>query len=213
MMSNDALIRDLSAHLDPVRRRSALREAGLLLAFGVVELALFLGLGLMRPDMGQMIGSSYMLWKLGGLAGLALLSGATAIGSFSPPAAPLRGVASVVALAGVTMAAGLLLGSGPPNATLLDRLSPVHGLLCSLCIIILSLPVMGMMAVLMRRAAPAHPAGSALAAGLTAGTWGALVFAFCCPVNDPLYVVVWYAVGCGAVVAAARWLLPKGFRL
>ncbi|WP_157216176.1 NrsF family protein [Flavisphingomonas formosensis] len=212
-MSNDALILDLSARLDPVRRRSARREAALLLALGAIELALFLGLGLMRPDMGRMIGSPYMLWKLGGLAGFVLLSGATALRSFSPPASPRRGLGLAIGFAGAAMVAGLPLGSSFANDTLWERLSPVHGLLCSLCIVILSLPMMGMMAVLLRRGAPAHPGGSALAAGLAAGGWGALVFAFCCPANDPLYVVTWYFAGCAAVAALARWILPRGFRL
>ena len=41
-MSNDALIRELSADLVPVRRRLVLREAALLLALGAAELGLFL---------------------------------------------------------------------------------------------------------------------------------------------------------------------------
>lgn len=211
-MSNDALIMDLSDHLAPVQRRSVFGDAALLLAFGFVELVLFLKLGLMRPDMGQVIGSPYMLWKLGGLGLLAVISGVVAVRSFSPPALPRRGLRGALALAGVTAIAGAALGFGH-EGTLIDRLAPVHGMICSLCIVVLSLPMMGMMAVLMRRAAPAHPAGSALMAGMAAGAWGALVFAFCCPVNDPLYVAVWYSVACAAVAALSRWLLPKGFRL
>jgi hypothetical protein len=72
---------------------------------------------------------------------------------------------------------------------------------------------MAMLALLMRRAAPAHPNASALASGLAASTCGALIFAFCCPMNDPLYIVVWYSAGCAAVTAMARWLLPRRFRL
>ena len=54
-MSNDALILDLSANLAPVRRRRATREAVLLLALGAAELAMLLGLGLMRPDRGRIL--------------------------------------------------------------------------------------------------------------------------------------------------------------
>lgn len=211
-MSNNALIMELSANLDPVKRRSMLRDAALLLALGAVELALLLGLNLMRPDMGAMIGSPYMLWKLGGLASLAVISGATAISSFSPPKSPRRGLAITLGLAVLTMIAGAFLGSGT-EGSLLERLSPIHGIICSLAIIVLSLPMMAMMAVLMRRAAPSHPERSAVVAGLAASTWAALAFAFCCPVNDPLYVIVWYSAACAVVTSASRWLLPRGFRL
>jgi len=213
-MSNDALIQELSADLSPVRRRSALREAGLLLALGVVELGLCLAFSLMRPDMGHMIGSTYMLWKLGSLMILAGFSGTIALRSFSPGTFPRRGVTVAIALAGAAMIAGLFV---PPAAqtgsTLLDRLAPVHGLFCALAIVILSLPMLAMLATLMRRGAPVHPERSALSAGLAAGTAGAFVFAFCCPINDPLYIVVWYFVGCTTVATAARWLLPRRFSL
>jgi hypothetical protein len=34
------------------------------------------------------------------------------------------------------------------------------------------------------------------------------VFVFACPHDDPLYVAVWYTVGCGLVTLVARLLLP-----
>jgi hypothetical protein len=70
-----------------------------------------------------------------------------------------------------------------------------------------------MLGTLMRRAAPTQPKQSAIASGIASGTVGALVFAFCCPFNDPLYVVVWYSIACAAVAGAARWRLPRRFRL
>lgn len=214
MMSNDALIAGLSASLAPIKRRSVPREVGLIAALGAAELALILGLGLMRPDMEEIIGSPYMWWKLAGLALLALVSGVTAIRSLSPVVSPRRGLAVLAALAGMTIALAAFVAPGANvGGTISDRLSPAHGIVCCLAIIVLSLPMIAIMAILMRRGAPAHPEGSALAAGVAAGTWGALVFAFCCPSNDPLYVAVWYFAGCGVVALVARWLLPKGYRL
>jgi hypothetical protein len=212
MMSNDALILDLSADLVPVRRRRVLREAALLLAFGAAELALLLGLGLMRPDMGRMIASPYMLWKLGSLAILAGVGCAVAIGSFSPTARPRRGLMTGLAIA-VMIGGAFVAPGGVSGQSLLDRLAPVHGMLCAVSIFVLSMPIMAMLGVLMRNAAPTRPEGSALAAGIAAGTCGAFVFAFCCPINDPLYVIVWYVAGCAATAATARWLLPRRFRL
>ena len=50
-MRTDSLVDRLSQDLRPVRRRNVAREALLLLLLGVVEVATFLGMGFMRPDM------------------------------------------------------------------------------------------------------------------------------------------------------------------
>jgi hypothetical protein len=214
MMSTDALIMDLSAGLAPVRRRRVVREAALLLALGATELVLLIAAGLLRPDMERMIASPYMLWKLGGLALLAGVGCVVAVRSFSPMARPRRGVMAACVLAVLVAIGGAFVAPGSGSGhTLLDRLSPIQGVVCAVSIIVLSMPMMTMLAVLMRRAAPTHPESSALAAGIAAGTCGAFVFAFCCPMNDPLYVVVWYFAACAVVTAAARWLLPRRFRL
>jgi hypothetical protein len=214
MMSNDALILDLAAGLVPVKRRSALRDGLWLLALAGIELVLLLAVGAMRPDMGRVIFSPFMIWKIGSLALLAGLSCAVAMRSFAPPALSRRGLGIVLGLAGVAMIGGLFLTSSTDSGrSLLDRLSPVQGLLCTGAIIVLSLPMMAMLAVLMRRAAPVHPKHSALASGFAASTCGALVFTICCPMNDPLYIVVWYSAGVAVVTALTRWLLPRRFRL
>lgn len=213
-MSNDALIADLSAHLAPVRRRSIGREAALLIGLGGAELALVVGAGVVRPDMGQLIGTPYMLWKLISLALVAAVSSATVVVSLSPAASPRPGLWAAFGLAVLAMLAGLGIES-PAESGVLHRHAIPHayGPFCAMSIIVLSLPMLGMLAVLMRRGAPVHPEATALAAGLAAGSWGALVFAFCCPSNDPVYVILWYAAGCALVGLAARWLMPKGFRL
>lgn len=213
-MSNDALILDLAAGLIPVRRRSPMRETLLLLLLGATELGLILIAGAMRHDMGMMMGSAYMLWRIGSLAVLAAIGGVVAIRSFSPIASPRRGMALLLGLAGLAMIAGAFVAPAATRAQpLLDRLAPAQGMICAIAVIVLALPIMIAMALLMRRAAPTHPEGSALAAGLASGIIGALIFAFCCPMNDPLYIVVWYSAGCGVVAATARWLLPRHFRL
>lgn len=213
-MSNDALILDLAAGLVPVKRRSALRDGVWLIALAALEMTLILAAGAMRPDMGRMILSPYMIWKIGSLALLAGVTCTVAMRSFVPPALPRCGLRITLGLAGLTMIGGLFLASPVDSSrSLLDRLSPGQGLLCTGSIIVLSLPMMAMLAVLMRRAAPVHPRQSALAAGFAASTCAALAFTICCPMNDPLYIVVWYSAGVAVVIALARWLLPRRFRL
>jgi hypothetical protein len=73
---------------------------------------------------------------------------------------------------------------------------------------VLSLPAVIGLGLLMRRGAPTDTGGTSLAVGITAAAWGAFVFVFACPYDDPLYIVVWYSVGCGLVTLLARLALP-----
>lgn len=213
-MSNESLIADLSSDLTPVQRRSMLREGGLVLALGAAELMLFLGLGVMRPDMSHMAGSPFLMWRVGSLGLLAVIACVLAIRSFSPTAHPRPGLmlASAIAVAAIVGGA-FVTPDGASARALLDRINPTSGILCATWIFVLSLPIVALLGALMRRAAPTQPRLSALASGIAAGACGAFVFAFCCPFNDPLYVVVWYSIGCAAVTAVARWCLPRRFRL
>jgi hypothetical protein len=213
-MSNEVLIADLSSDLAPVRRRSMLREGGLVLALGVVELALFLAMGVMRPDMRHMAGSPFLLWRVGSLGLLAVVACVLAIRSYAPTARPRRGLTLACALAIAAIVGGaFVIPEGVSERTLLDRINPASGVVCAASIFVLSLPIMAMLGALMRRAGPTQPRLSALSSGIAAGACGAFVFAFCCPFNDPLYVVVWYTAGCAAVAGAARWCLPRRFHL
>jgi hypothetical protein len=214
MTSTDALILGLSADLAPVRRRNVRREVAALAALAAVELAVVVMAGGARADLGEVILSSFMAWKVGGLALLAGVSCAVALRSFTPPTTSRRDLVLAFALAALVVAFGALVTSAAESGVpLIERLSPWRGLRCAVAIVALALPLVTLLAVLMRRAAPVHPKRSALATGLAAATCGALVFTVCCPANDPLYIVVWYSAGIAAVSAAARWLLPRRFRL
>lgn len=213
-MSIETLILDLSAGITPVRRRNVRREAFALLALGAGELAIVLMFGPIRPDMGGMMLSPSMIWKVGSLALLAAVSCTVAMRSFAPPASARRGLLLTLGLAGLTLIGGAFVTSAADSGrSLVDRLSPMQGLLCTASIVVLALPMVTLLAVLMRRAAPVHPKRSALATGLAASICGALIFTVCCPMNDPLYIVVWYSAGVAAVSAATRSLLSRRFRL
>ena len=214
MTSTNALMQDLSTDQPSVRRRDPRREIGALLAIGGIELALIAIAGRIRPDMEQVLLSSFMLWKIGSFALLAGLCCTVALRSFTPAASSRRELLVVAGVAALAIAFGAV---ATPDAEasrpLIERLAPVHGLVCAAAITALSLPLVAAFAVALRRAAPVQPRRSALASGLAASTLGALVFTACCPMNDPLYIIVWYSVGVAAVTVAARWLLPWRFRL
>jgi hypothetical protein len=116
-------------------------------------------------------------------------------------------LACVLAVAAIVVGA-FVTPDGANERALLDRIDPARGMLCAVSIFVLSLPIVALLGALMRRAAPTQPRLSALASGIAAGACGAFVFAFCCPFNDPLYVVVWYSVGCAAVAEQMGGLLP-----
>lgn len=214
MTSTDALIQDLSVDLVPVKRRSVPREVAMLMALAAAELMVIVAVGAMRADMGRVILSPFMVWKMGSLALLAAMTIALALRSFAPPASSRRSLMLVLGFAMLAMLGGILVTSAAESGRpLIDRLMPVHGLLCATAITILATPIMAALAVLMRRAAPVRPKDSAFACGLAAATCGALIFTACCPMNDPLYIAVWYSLGVAAVAMTARWLLPRRFRL
>jgi hypothetical protein len=62
---------------------------------------------------------------------------------------------------------------------------------------------------LMRRGAPTDRPGSALAIGVASAGWGAFLFTFRCPHDDPLYIAVWYGLGCAIVAGLGYLALPR----
>ena len=73
----------------------------------------------------------------------------------------------------------------------------------------LSIPPAVALGDLVRRGAATDRAGTALAAGLSSACWGAFVFVFACPSDDPLYIAVWYTVVCSIFTLAGRAALIR----
>ncbi len=209
-MRTEQLVDRLAGDLKPVRRRSAGGDAAILGLAGAVELAVVLGLGLMRPDMPAAMQQASFWWKLGSLGVIAGVSGLIAVLSFDPARSPRRGLRWLVALVAVCLAAGWFIdASGAGLPALAARLRWRDGLGCVGKMAALSVPAVIGLGLLMRRGAATDAGGTALASGVAAAAWGAFVFAFACPFDDPLYIAVWYAVGCGLVAGFARAVLPR----
>lgn len=207
-MTTDPLIDTLVADLRPVSRPNIVRQMLLLLALASVELVGFLGLGTMRPDIGTALGRAAFWWKMAGLGTLALVGGSMAVRSFSPVSAPRNGLLRW----GLVLAGIVVLGMTIPDPVaqnLLARLRWRMGVECLAVITILAIPPVIALGSMMRRGAPTDPRASAAAVGVAAAAWGAFIFAFHCPSDDPLYIVFWYALGCSLVTVIARALLPR----
>jgi hypothetical protein len=209
-MSTDRLIDSLAAELAPVRRRRPWRDIGILALVGAVEVALYLALGQLRPDIHLAMTLASFWWKLASLAILTAIGVATAIRSFDPAASPRPGLRRFGWAAVAALAVGWVIdAANSAGPSLAARLMWHHGLDCVEAMVALSIPPLIALALLMRRAAPTDRRGSALAVGVASASWGALVFVLNCPHDDPFYVAVWYPVGCGLVALVARVLLPR----
>ena len=210
----DPLIDALVADLGAVTPRRWTQEAALLAGLIMVEGILFLSLNALRDDMPRALASMAFWWKAGSLGLLALIAAAAMLVSLDPAtttARRLSGLWRALALvAPLALALGWLIGAGASGrAALLARLEWREGLDCLANIGLLSLPLVLALAVLMRRGAPTRPDHTATAAGLAAAGFGAFVFAFHCPHDDPLYVAVWYGGAVLAVTGLARTILPR----
>lgn len=209
-MSTDPFLDGLACDLAPVRPRTDRRDLLVLAGVGVAELGLFVGCGAARPDMASAMQLPCFWWKTGSLAALALTGAVTAVRSFDPAGRPRRGLRAIAWMTALVLLAGWGIDAlGPHGATLPARLMWPHGLRCIASMVVLSIPALVALAILMRRGAPTDRRGSALAVGATGAAWGAFVFAFNCPHDDPLSVAIWYAAGCAAIALAGRLVLPR----
>jgi len=201
----DRLVSDLA----PVRPISLRRYAATLAALGVVEVALFVVLGQARPDLDRAMLLPSFWWKLGGMAFLAAIAVVATLRSFRPTESPRRGL-HLFAIVGALV---LLAGWGVDvqqtgRETLAARLMWRDGIECVFAMVVLSLPPAIALGMMMRRGAAVDRGASAWAAGLASAAWGAVVFVLNCPHDDPLYVAVWYGVGCALIAFATRRILP-----
>jgi hypothetical protein len=207
-MTSERLIETLATGLTPVRPRRMAREAALLGAIGLGELALLLLLGGARRDLAVVMMQPFFWWKLASMGVLAAIGLAAALRSFDPTRSPRPGLRHATIVIGAALAIGWLLDATHRSVLpLAARMQWREGMHCVAVMALLSVPMIAGLAALMRRSAPTDRAGTALAAGIAAAAWGAFVFSFVCPHDDPLYIAVWYLAGCSLVTLAGRWLL------
>ena len=211
-MPNEALLDRLAANLAPVRPRNGRRDGLILAVVCLVELVLFLEMGGMRADMGSGMQQPSLWWKLGCLGPISLVAGTAAVSSFTPERSPRRALTWLLGLVLLSLAAGWIvgLGCGPAShaPTLPVRLGWRQGLQCVSRMVLLAVPPLIALGLLMRRGAATDGAATAWIVGIAAAAWGALVFVFACPSDDPLYIAVWYSLGCGLVCVITMLLLP-----
>ncbi len=209
-MKLQALIDELTEDLAPVRPRRLWADVAIMTLIAVLELALLFAVGVAHLDMHRMLTQPTMGWRIVSLGLIAVLSGFTAIRSVEPAYSARGPLRWLVLLIAVCVVSGMFMGAMPRDlAGVIRALDWPSGVDCAAKIILLSIAPLAALAVLCRRGAPTDLRRTPLLMGLAAAAWGAFVFVFACPFNDPLYIVVWYGVGGGAVTLVARLVLPR----
>lgn len=205
-----SLIDQLSRDLRPARPQRIWRDIAIIAAICVAEIIVFFALGAALPDMPMRMHQPTFWWRVVSLGLIAVISAIPAILSFSPTYSPRGDLRWVLLVIAVCLAAGLSIGAGPDDVeSLVRRIEWTNGIQCAAKMIALSIPPVLGLGALMSRGAPIDGSGTALLVGIAGSAWGALVFVFACPFNDPLYIAVWYSLGCGTVVLVSRALLIR----
>jgi hypothetical protein len=83
---------------------------------------------------------------------------------------------------------------------------------CPFLIALLSLPFLAAVLWILRELAPTRLAISGLAAGIAAGSSGALVYTLHCPELAPAFIAVWYVLGMLIPALAGALLGPRLLR-
>lgn len=212
-MSSDPLLERLVDDLRPVR---PLRLGPPLAIVGATVLAMAavaaLVLGV-RGDLASLTVQPDLGLRLLAALACGALATAAVLQALRPEADPRRLLRLAAAVAAIALASGLAAAFAAPHADpLATRLDVRSGLHCLGWIVGLSLPCIGVLATILRRAAPTRPRAAALACALAAAAWSALAYSLYCPIDDPAYIAFWYGVSTLVVIGIGALALPRLLR-
>ncbi len=212
-MSNERIIDQLVSDLAPVRPRKAWRDALWLGVVGLVELVLVVATSAPRADLAVAMTGPMFWWKLASCAGIAAAGAAALFALLTPEARVDAGRRWMLGAAGVAALIGVvLIGISALPAAVQMTLDWREGLACVGMVELYALPMLLATLLIARRAAPSSPRAAAFAAGLASAGWGALLFVWWCPHDDPLYIVVWYGLALSVGAGVAWTVLPRFLR-
>jgi hypothetical protein len=206
-MKTRTLIDHLSRDLEPVRPRTVFSEARILMILFVIELGLYLGARMFRPDIAFAIYLPSFWWKLLSLGLIGTVGGIATILSVDPTGTSKGRLRFILGLIATSLLSGWLFCMPDWLPLPASRLNPMQGLHCIYNIFLLSIPFTIGLGLVIRRGAPTDLEGTASTAGIAAAAWGAFIFTFACPIDDPFYIALFYSIGCGAVLMCSRRIL------
>jgi len=191
----EALVADRAARRKPI---SLVLALGLALG-GAASLVLFLiDLGV-RADIGPALAT----WRFDLKIGMVVLALILAFGlcrECARPDASRRPAWRLLALPVLAIGAVALELAVVPRATWGTRLVGTNSMVCLSAIPVLSIAPLVAVLTVLRRGAAASPALAGAAAGLLAAALGAMLYAFHCFDDSPLFVVTWYSLAAIPIV-------------
>lgn len=195
---SDPLIDSLAADLKPVKRNRVARGLALCviagLALGAAVFWLLPG-RMIRPDLGHAVMETSFWLKAGFTAALAAI-GYLSLRQLSRPGGNTRAAIRLPVAIWLTLA---LIAVGSLIVTPVDNwagwILGATALRCVTYIVLISLPIMGLFFIAVRRGAPTRLTMAGWATGLAAGGIGATIYGFGCPESSIGFLAAWYALG------------------
>ncbi len=211
IVQTDDLIATLSDQLTPVQPGLVMRRLGLGLVIGLVCTFLLLGVILkMRPDLAEALtgGAFWMKFVYTfAIAGLGLWI----VERQSRPGAAARMPGWLLAVPPLVLGGSAAAQLAAPGADWHTLMMGQTARVCSVLILVLSLPIFAGVFWAMRQLAPTRLAVAGAGAGILAGAASATLYGFHCPETAAPFILIWYTLGIvlaaclGAI--AGRWLL------
>jgi hypothetical protein len=120
-----------------------------------------------------------------------------------------RPVAAVLAVLAVMAVVGLIAVSTAPAELRAAALLGQTWWVCPWLLMLVSLPALLALLWALQGLAPTDLPSAGTAAGVLAGSLGAMGYALACPENSTTFVAVWYTLGIGLTALIGRWLMPR----
>lgn len=210
-MKTDALIDMLARGAGPAPSAVAARRLtpAALVGLGVSAVVAVGLLGAIPAEMYR----TPVPWMKMAYAGALALAATWLTARLSRPIARLGAPRYAVACVVVAMAAAgaAFIVSVPQD----ERLVALLGHSWSTCpwsVFALSIPALAAALWAVRGLAPTRPRAAGCAAGLMAGSLGALGYSLSCPESSPTFVAVWYSLGIALSALLGTWLGPRVLR-
>lgn len=157
--------------------------------------------------------SGAALWTKLGYAGLLAVAAGWLTARLARPVSRTRGpVRAVIGVVAAMSAAGALSFASAPSGERLAHVVGHSSLICPWAVLLLSLPALAGAMLALRTLAPTRPRLAGLAAGLFAGSLGALGYALACEETSITFVAIWYSLGIALAAALGAWLGPRVLR-
>jgi hypothetical protein len=209
LKTNDLI--SLLAEDTPVSMRLGRRMALALLTGMVISVVLFLSTVGVRHNIGDVIETARVLFKIGVTSVLAIAA-SSLVFRIGRPDVPLRArsLSLIIPLVLVVAAISMELMMTPSDSWG-TRMMGKHAPFCVFFIPVLSIAPLAGFIIALRDGAPQNPGIAGAVAGLASSGIAAAIYAWHCPDDSPFFVATWYTIAIAIVTAVGyfagrRWL-------